>query len=304
MRNKRFIFVMAGALIFGLLAAFSVSRYLSSAQANTTGTKVAVAKVDIPVGTKIILEQIDEVEFPSNSIPSGAFESAQKLVGRVAVVQIAAREAVTDSKLAPEGTAGGLTAIIPEGYRAMTVKVDDASGVSGFLQPGAIVDVVVVIDPKENSINQDPISKVVLQNVRVLANAQNLDKPKDDREATTVKAVTLQVTPEQAEKLALASSEGKLQLVMRNSVDQADEQTSGANKKTLLLGERAMLTPEPGITSNPSAPKAAPSSPRRISPRPAVKETNVTPKVTTPPPAPRPTIEVIKGAKKETVDFP
>src|SRR5215213_3915509 len=295
MRNKRFIFVMAGALIFGLLAAFSVSRYLSSAQANTTGTKVAVAKVDIPVGTKIILEQIDEVEFPSNSIPSGAFESAQKLVGRVAVVQIAAREAVTDSKLAPEGTAGGLTAIIPEGYRAMTVKVDDASGVSGFLQPGAIVDVVVVIDPKENSINQDPISKVVLQNVRVLANAQNLDKPKDDREATAVKAVTLQVTPEQAEKLALAANEGKLQLIMRNSTDQGDSQTTGINKRSLLSGEKANPLPEPGSLKSEQAETKPAPAPRRVrveaAPAPVQPAPQQAPQ---PPPPPRHSIEMIK----------
>ncbi|HYG80173.1 MAG TPA: Flp pilus assembly protein CpaB, partial [Pyrinomonadaceae bacterium] len=132
MRNKRFIFVMAGALLFGLLAAFSVSRYLSSAQANSTNfTKIAVAKVDIPVGTKIIQEQVEEVEFPSNTIPDGAFEKAEKLVGRVTVVGVAARETVTDFKLAPEGSQGGLSAVIPAGYRAMTVKVDDVIGVAG-----------------------------------------------------------------------------------------------------------------------------------------------------------------------------
>ncbi len=296
---------MAGALIFGLLAAFSVSRYLSSAQANTANTtKIAVAKVDIPVGTKIIQEQIEEAEFPSNAVPNGAFESAQKLVGRVAVVQIAAHEAVTDTKLAPEGTAGGLTAIIPEGYRAMTVKVDDASGVSGFLQPGAIVDVVVVIDPKENSINQDPISKVVLQNVRVLANAQNLDKPKDDREATTVKAVTLQVKPEQAEKLALAANEGKLQLIMRNSIDQGDTQTTGINKRSLLSGEKANPLPEPGSLKSEQPEQKPATAPRRqrvvAEPAPAAPAQTAP----QPPPPPRHSIEMIQSGKKQSVDFP
>ena len=101
-----------------------------------------------------------------------------------------------------------------------------------------------------------------------------------------------------------SSSEGKLQLVMRNSVDQADEQTSGANKRTLLSGERAMLTPEPGISSN-STPKAAPTSPRRIAPpRPVVKEVASAPKTTQAAAPPRPTVEVIKGAKKEIQDFP
>jgi pilus assembly protein CpaB len=304
MRNKRFLIVMTGALVFGLLAAFSVSRYLSSAQANSNATKVAIAKVDIPLGTKIIPEQVGEVELQSNTIPDGAFESAEKLVGRVAVVNIAAREAITDTKLAPEGTEGGLTALIPEGYRAMTVKVDDAAGVSGFIQPGTLVDVVVVIDPKENS-NQDPISKVVLQNIKVLANAQNIDKPKNEREATTVKAVTLQVTPEQAEKLALASNEGKLQLIMRNSTDQGDSQTTGVNKRSLLTGERANPVPDPGsLKSEQPETKPAPA-PRRmrvmVDPMPTPA-----PVVSAPvtPPAPRNSIEMIEAGKKRSVDFP
>jgi pilus assembly protein CpaB len=309
MRNKRFLIVMTGALVFGLLAAFSVSRYLSSAQANTSNfTKAAVAKVDIPLGTKIIPEQVAEVEFPSNTIPDGAFTSADKLVGRVAIVNIAAREAITDTKLAPEGTEGGLTAVIPEGYRAMTVKVDDAVGVSGFIQPGALVDVVVVIDPADKGINQDPISKVVLQNIKVLANGQNIDKPKNEREATTVKAVTLQVTPEQAEKLALAANEGKLQLIMRNSTDQGDSKTTGVNKRSLLSGEHANPVPEAGslISEQPKPAAAATApAPRRMrvmaDPMPAPAPVISAPQ---PPPPPRNSIEVIEAGKKRSVDFP
>src|SRR6266850_1668730 len=247
MRNKRFFIVLVGALLFGLLAAASVSRYLSSAQAYTKDLKgVAVAKVAIPVGTKIIPEQVMVVQFPKESTPDGAFESADKLAGRVAVTNIAPREPITEARLAPEGTAGGLSAVIPEGYRAMTVKVDDVVGISGFIMPGTLVDIVVVIIPSDKMGMQDPISKIVLQNIKVLANGQNIDKPQDQREANSVKAVTLLVTPEQAEKLALAASEGKLQLVMRNSIDQGDEQTPGVNKRGLLSGERATQTPEPG----------------------------------------------------------
>nr|MBA3765572.1 Flp pilus assembly protein CpaB [Acidobacteriota bacterium] len=247
MRNKRFLIVMGGALLFGTLAAVSVSRYLSSAQAYTKNlNNVVVAKVAIPLGTKIIPEQLSVVQFPRESMPDGVYDSVEKLVGRVAVMNIAMREPVTEAKLAAEGTAGGLSAVIPEGYRAITVKVDDVVGISGFLQPGAMVDVVVVIDPAENNIRQDPISKIVLQNIKVLANGQNIDQPEDKREAASVKAVMLQVTPEQAEELALAATEGKLQLVMRNSIDQDDTQTSGVNKRSLLTGEQAMPVPEPG----------------------------------------------------------
>jgi len=304
MRNKRLIIALLAAITFGLIAAVSVKQYLLSAQTFNRVNNVVVAKVNIPVGSRIIAEQLTVAQFPADVTPEGAYAKLdENLIDRVVVTAISPREPVTESKLAPVGSLGGLSSVIPEGYRAMTVKVDDVVGVSGFIMPGTLVDVVVVIQPPKGSANEEMISKIVLQNIKVLASGQNIDKPKNDREVErSVRAVTLQVTPEQAEKLALASSEGKLQFVMRNSVDQADEQTSGANKRTLLTGERATLVPEPGIGSN-SAPKAAPSSPRRYVPRPAVKETTA-PKTTQPPPAPRPTVEVIKGGKKEIQDFP
>ena len=307
MRNKRLIIALLAAITFGLIAAVSVKQYLLSAQTFSRTNDVVVAKVEIPVGSRIIQEQLMVAQFPADVTPEGAIATIdENLVGRVVVTNISPRDPITEVKLAPIGAAGGLSSVIPEGYRAMTVKVDDVVGVSGFIMPGTLVDIVVVITPPKGSGNEEMISKIVLQNIKVLASGQNIDKPKNDREVErSIKAVTLQVTPEQAEKLALASSEGKLQLVMRNSVDQADEQTSGANKKSLLSGERAMIVPEPGISSTAAAPKPAPSSIRRTAPRPVVKETSAaTPKVNTPPPPPRPTVEVIKGAKKETVDFP
>jgi pilus assembly protein CpaB len=176
-------------------------------------------------------------------------------------------------------------------------------GISGFIMPGTLVDIVVVIEPPENGQQRERISKIVLQNIKVLANGSNLDKPKNEKEAERVKTVTLQVTPEQAEKLALASSEGRLQLVMRNSIDQGDEITNGATKKDLLSGERAQPIPEPGLGSDKPA-ASRNSAPRHARPRPAAAQTTAA-KVNTPAPAPqRPSIEVIKGSKKENVDFP
>jgi pilus assembly protein CpaB len=300
MRNKRFFIVLTGALVFGLLAAVTVSRYLSNAQAYSQNlSPVAVAKVAIPVGTKIVPEQIMVVQFPKESMPDGAFTSLEKLAGRVAVVNIPVREPVTEAKLAPEGTAGGLSAVIPEGYRAMTVKVDDVVGISGFVMPGTLVDVVVVIDPEEKGTQnlQGPISKIVLQNIKVLANGQNIDKPENQRDANSVKAVTLQVTPEQAEKLALASTEGRLQLVMRNSIDQGDEQTTGVDKRTLLGGDRAMPAPEPGSLKSEQAPRPERTS-RRVRIQSEAKPANTTP------PPPRASVEMIEGAKKRSVEFP
>ncbi|HEX5873127.1 MAG TPA: Flp pilus assembly protein CpaB [Pyrinomonadaceae bacterium] len=300
MRNKRFFIVLVGALIFGVLAAVSVSKYLSSAQAYQNNlNKIAVAKVAIPLGSKIIPEQIMVVQFPKDSTPDGAFDSPEKLAGRVAVVNIAAREPITEARLAPEGTSAGLAAVIPEGYRAMTVKVDDAAGISGFIMPGTLVDVVVTIDPREGSGMQDPISKIVLQNIKVLANGQNIDKPENEREANTVKAVTLQVLPEQAEKLALASSEGKLQLVMRNQIDQGDEQTKGVNKRNLLGGDTANPVPEPGSLKS-EQPKTDARPVRKSAPAP--KPAAVT--APAPQPTPRTQVEMIEGAKKRSVEFP
>ena len=306
MRNKRLIIALLAAITFGLIAAVSVKQYLLSAQTSKSSLNdVVVAKVEIPVGSRIIQEQLTVAQFPADVTPEGAISVIDaNLVGRVVVTSISPRDPVTEPKLAPIGAAGGLSSMIPEGYRAMTVAVNDVVGVSGFIMPGTLVDIVVVITPPKGSGNEEMISKIVLQNIKVLASGQNIDKPKNDREVErTIKAVTLQVTPEQAEKLALASSEGKLQLVMRNSVDQADEQTAGANKRSLLSGERAMIAPEPGIGN---APKQAPSSAiRRSAPRPSVRESNATaPKVNTPPPPARPSVEVIEGAKKKTVDFP
>ena len=299
MRNKRFFIVLVGALIFGVLAAVSISKYLSSAQAYTKNlNKIAVAKVAIPIGSKIIAEQIMVVQFPKESTPDGAFDSPEKLAGRVAVMNIGAREPITEARLAPEGTAAGLAAVIPEGYRAMTVKVDDAAGISGFIMPGTMVDVVVTIDPREGSGMQDPISKIVLQNIKVLANGQNIDKPENEREANSVKAVTLQVTPEQAEKLALASSEGKLQLMMRNQVDQGDEQTKGINKRSLLTGDAAVTPPEPGSLKS-EQPKSEAKPRRSAAPRPVAPAAAPAPQ-----PTPRASVEMIEGAKKRSVEFP
>jgi len=181
----------------------------------------------------------------------------------------------------------------------MTVKVDDAAGISGFIQPGTLVDVVVVIDPREGSGMQDPISKIVLQNIKVLANGQNIDKPQDQREANSVKAVTLQVTPEQAEKLALASNEGKLQLVMRNQIDQGDEQTKGVNKRELITGsDRANPVPDPGSMKS-EQPKGDSRPVRRVRVQAEPKPAAPAPEV-----KPRTQVEMIEGAKKRSVEFP
>jgi pilus assembly protein CpaB len=171
---------------------------------------IVVAKIEIPIGSRILAEQLQVVQMPRSVVPAGAFTRIDDtIIGRVVVTRIGPREPITESRLAPVGSTAGLSSVIPEGYRAMTIRVDD---VVGFIMPGALVDVVIVIEPSAESHNER-ISKIVLQNVKVLAQGTNLDQSKNELER--VKNVTLQLTPEQAEKLAIASSEGKLQLVMR-----------------------------------------------------------------------------------------
>jgi len=202
-------------------------------------------------------------------------------------------------KLAPEGMGGGLSAVIPEGYRAMTVKVDDVVGVSGFVMPGSYVDVVAVIVPttRQGTEGQGPISKIVLQHIKVLASGAKIDSPENQREPTAVKAVTLQVTPEEAEKLVLAANEGKLQLVMRNYSDQESADTKGASKNSLLSGENVKPEPAPPSAAKTEEPKTA--KPMKRVPVP-VKQ-HVEKPVT---PTSRNSIELIEGSKRRAVDMP
>jgi pilus assembly protein CpaB len=297
MRNKRLIIALAGAVLCGLLGVMLVTRYLSSVQAYTKDLgNVVVAKVEIPLGEKITAEHLTLAPIPNGSAPEGFFRKTEDVVGRVAITPIGVRETITKLKLAPEGTGGGLSAVIPEGFRAMTVKVDEVVGVSGFLMPGSYVDVVAVIVPltAQGVETQGPISKIVLQHIKVLASGEKIDSPENQREPSAAKAVTLQVTPEQAEKLVLAANEGKLQLVMRNYSDKEDTQTSGANKKTLLSGDSIIAEPPPPSERQIKAPVRRPVVARRIVPQPERTSPSVS----------RNSIELIEGAKRREVDLP
>ena len=300
MRNKRLIIALAGAVLCGVLGVMLVTRYLSNVQAYTRDLgNVVVAKVGIQLGERIAPEQLTLAPIPNGSAPEGAFRKIDDVAGRVAITPIGVREPVTTLKLAPEGVEGGLSAVIPEGYRAMTVKVDDVVGVSGFVMPGSYVDVVAVIVPPtvQTAQSQGPISKIVLQHIKVLASGPKLDSPENQREPTSVKAVTLQVTPEQAEKLVLAANEGKLQLVMRNYGDQEDSQTKGANKHSLLDGDTVTDVPAPKteapkpVTRKPAPRRVAVAAPQED--KPVVQA-----------PVSRNSVELIEGTKRREVDMP
>ncbi len=295
MRNKRLIIALTGAVLCGLIGVMLITRYLANVQAFTKDLgNVVVAKTEIPLGERITAEQLALAPIPNGSLPEGVFRKLDEVVGRVAITPIGMRETITNMKLAPAGTGGGLSAVIPEGYRAMTVKVDDVVGVSGFIMPGSFVDVVAIITPVGAA--SGPISKIVLQNIKVLASGAKIDSPENQRQPSDVKAVTLQVTPDQAEMLVLAANEGKLQLVMRNYSDQEDTQTTGANNSTLLSGES--YVPQPA----PPSEKAEQAKPvvKHVVP---VKRILVAEKPAAPPP-PRNSIELIEGPKRRDVEIP
>lgn len=222
------------ATLAGLTAVVFASRWMVS-QSSTATTKVVVAATDINLGQRIGPDFLKLTDWPSNSVPPGAYTDIQKLDGRVLKDSLLHGEPVVDAKLTPVGTLGGLSAVIGEGQRAITVRVNDVIGVAGFALPGNYVDIIVNTQ-KDGSTgagqHDQNISKIVLEKILVLAVAQQVGR--DETKPKVVDAVTLEVSPEQAEKIDLARSIGTLSLVLRNQIDPQAIDTAGATKATLL----------------------------------------------------------------------
>lgn len=253
------------ALLAGAAAVVFATRWM---QARTTGgARIAVAAADIDIGARISPEQFKLVEWPSNSVPAGAFAEAAQVDGRVAKTSLARGEPIIEAKLAPVGSKGGLSAVVTEGKRAMTVRVNDVVGVAGFALPGNYVDIMVNTQEPDlvRSRGQDTqISKIVLERILVLAVAQEANR--DATKPKVVNAVTLEVSPIEAEKLDLARSVGSLSLVLRNQVDPKLGDTDGATKSSLFdtpapPAPVAKAAPAPVVKKRPSAP-AAPAAPK------------------------------------------
>jgi pilus assembly protein CpaB len=231
MKNSRALIMLAMAMLAGLAAVVFASRWLIHTSSSAL-TPVAVAVEDINLGQPLNTNLVRIVNWPAGSVPPGTFTDAKSLEGRVVKTSLARGEPVLESKLAPEGTKGGLSAVIDKGDRAITVRVNDVIGVAGFALPGNYVDVIVNTQQPGTTNDQQNISKIVLERILVLAVAQQVSR--DDTQPKVVNAVTLEVTPEQAEKLDVARSVGTLSLVLRNQVDDDKLKTTGATKLTLL----------------------------------------------------------------------
>lgn len=282
MKGTRAVVMLLLSLVAGIAAVVLAARWINERSEAASGTQVVVADRDLELGQPLNASMLRLVPWPAGAMPAGAFDKVEALEGRVLRGQLLKDEPVLESRLAPVGTKGGLSAVIADGRRAITVKVNEVVGVAGFALPGNYVDVLVNTQDEA----ERPVSKIVLERILVLAVAQEASR--DDTKPRVVNAVTLEVTPEQAERIDLARSVGNLSLVLRNQIDQAPTATTGIRKQELLSGRSA--APVAAATGGTSAP------------RPVVRRA--------PPPAPAPApadekvnVEVIRGVQRSTADL-
>ncbi len=238
------------ALASGTAAAFIALQYLRPRaldQLHTTADpgRVVVATHPLPVGTVVGKNDVRMVEWPSQAIPEGYLTASDQAVGHGVIAPVQTNEPLLASKLAGQGAGGGLPVAIPVGMRAVSVRVDEIVGVAGFVLPGTRVDVMVTLSGGGGERNVS--TRVILQNMVVLAAGQSVERGTDEK-PKTVTVITLLATPADAEMLALASNEGRIQMALRPALDTVQVATSGATLAA-LLGAR---------------PTPRPSGPRRV----------------------------------------
>ena len=239
MNNYRGIIMFLVALFAAVGAVLIGAKWLQ--QRSTQVNQVAVATQEINMGQKLSGNMFKLVSWPANIMPPESFSDLKKLDGRVTKAAFQIGEPVLGTKLAPVGSLGGLSAVIAEGKRAITVRVNDVVGVAGFALPGNFVDIIVNTKKEEgigNNKNTKEISKIVLEHILVLAVAQEAGR--DETTPKVVNAVTLEVSPEQAEMIDLARSIGDLSLVLRNQADIVNAKTEGVTKNSLLEFEEPL----------------------------------------------------------------
>ncbi|MDV6342322.1 Flp pilus assembly protein CpaB [Nitrosomonas sp. Is24] len=234
MKNNRALLMIVVSLLLGLAAVVVAGKWINE-QTRVDASSVFVALRDIDAGTRLTPEMLKKTDWPSGSMPVGSFQDGELLRNRVLKMHLVTGEPVLESKLAPIGTSGGLSGVIAEGKRAITVRVNDVIGVAGFALPGNLVDILVSAKDE----NHNPFSKLVLEQILVLAIAQDVGR--DDTKPKVVTAVTLEVSPEQAEILDLARNIGTLSLALRNQVDGQHIDTHGRRIHDLL--KRPVPTP-------------------------------------------------------------
>lgn len=252
------------ALTSGGLAAYLALRYLRQQAtpllAETHQGDVVLATRDLPVGHVIVDGDVKVIGWPGEALPEGYLGATAGALGRGVIMPLHPNEPLLESKLAPKDGGGGLPVAISEGMRALSVRVDEVISVAGFVVPGTRVDVLLTMADANDA--KEAVTKVILQNVLALAAGQSVEKDKDGR-PQPVGVLTVLVTPEQAESLALASNQGKIQLALRNTLDTLHIKTDGARAGSLLS-----LRPASGpAVSRPNR------GPRAVTPTPRAAET-------------------------------
>jgi len=273
MNRSRLLMIGGLALAVGLLVSYGVyNRLRTSAGAIPPGVEVLVASKDIQVGAKLDESDIRLLSFPKTNIPPGAFTSKSQVVNRGVVLPIGVGEFILPSKLAAERAGAGLPSLIPQGMRAVSVRVNDVVSVAGFVQPGTRVDVL-----STGSSGAERQTMTVLENVAVIAVGKSLDRSTAG-ESQNAPVITLLVSPDDAQKLALVSQEGRIQLALRNPLD-TRKGGMGATRASSLY---------PGAT------------PAVTEPKPKIHKAAVKVPVGPPPPY---TIEMIRGSKRDETKF-
>jgi pilus assembly protein CpaB len=286
-RRTRHLVVLVIAVVTASLASFGVYRAMGQLPfgPGERVQPVVVAARPLVIGTQLTEDDIKIQQWPSDSLVPGAISDAKEAINRGLLVAVLENEPLTSSKLASRESGAGLSPVIPPGMRAMSVRVDDVIGVAGFIVPGSRVDVVVTIR-KEG----DGMTRTAASNVQVLVagtrkdqqSTDETDRSRPNSKGETV--VTLVVSPRDAERIALAQSEGQIMLVLRNPLDHEATATSGVRTASLVSGE----------SPHPPAPVQPAPAPRRVTaPKPA-------PVVEAPPPAPEkpPSVEAIRAGKR------
>ena len=272
MNRSRLLMIGGLALAVGLLVSYSVYnrlRTIAAADTNANGAQVVVAAEDIQVGTKLSASDVHVISVPQSAVPPGAFSSPAKVLGRGAILPLSKGDFVLSSKLAALNAGGGLPAMIPQGMRAVSVRVNDVVSVAGFVQPGTHVDVLAT-----GSQGNEHQTTTVLENVLVLAVGRSMDRNAD---ALSAPVITFALSPDDSQKLALVSQEARIQLALRNPMDTKRAGISATRVSALYPSE------------TPAAP-------------PKLKFHKIVAKTTPPPSAPY-QVEMIRGNKREENKF-
>jgi pilus assembly protein CpaB len=269
MAQKRYTLVFYAAVFVAAIATYGVFRVLQAAKAGArVATRpVVVATKDIPAGASLEKEALEVKQWPAVAIPKDALSSLDAATNRVARVPVFVGEAIVPGRLAPAGTSPGLEARISPGMRAMSVRINDVAGLSGLVQPNSRVDVLVTLREAGGQMAEE-VSKLFLENMRVLSMGSRTTRD-DSGESNPATTATLEVTPTQAEKLAVAQRQGMIQLVLRGFDDGDSTHTKGATSSEVLAQLRD-AKPKPVVTQPPPRPSRSaarrPAESSRVTP--------------------------------------